>query len=407
MRDPSHPDYVPSRFSFIKGDNETDKRKVERFNTLKRRRERMMAPTTPENMFQGEASSSTSTGEEIQAEMNNETVSEKNFVEAGVQTEEGEGLVTQNKISNFSYEALKLKPARFHYYTGISPEKFDLLLTFLNRFLRETSKAKLSSENQLLMTIIKLRLDLQFETLSDMFCASKTTLNSMFWKWIELIATKLSFMIAWPDHEASIKTLPLAFKQYFPRLTGIIDCTEIFIHRPKGLKARAQVYSSYKKHSTAKVLIACTPLGSISFLSKAWGGRVSDVELVKKSGLIDPKLHFPGDQILADRGFTLQDEFAAVCGVQLIIPSFTRGKKQLTAKEVETTRQIASIRIHIERVIGLLKNRFQILQGPLPITMIKSINDEAEDAEYSSLDRIITACAVLVNICSSIVSKEK
>ena len=38
-------------------------------------------------MFQGEGSSSTSTGEEIQAEMNNETVSEK-FVEAGVQTEE-------------------------------------------------------------------------------------------------------------------------------------------------------------------------------------------------------------------------------------------------------------------------------------------------------------------------------
>ena len=118
MRDPSHPDYVPSRFSFIKGDNETDKQKVERFNTLKRRRERMMASSTPENMFQGEASSSTSTGEEMQAEMNNETVSERNFVEAGVQTEEGERLVTQNKISNFSYEALKLKSARFHHYTG-------------------------------------------------------------------------------------------------------------------------------------------------------------------------------------------------------------------------------------------------------------------------------------------------
>ena len=263
----------------------------------------MMAPSTPKNMLQDEASSSsTSTGEEMQAEMNNEKVSDKNFVEAGVQSEEGEWLVTLNKISNFSYEALKLKPARFHYYTAKAPEKFDLLLTFLNRFLRETSKAKLSNENQLLMTIIKLRLDLQFETLSDMFCASKT-------KWIELIATKLSFTIAWPDHEANIKTLPLAFKQYFTRLTGIIDCTEIFIHRPKGLKARAQVYSTYKKHSTAKVLIACTTLDSISFLSKAWGGRVSDVELVKKSGLIDPKLHFPGDQILADWGFTLQDEF--------------------------------------------------------------------------------------------------
>ena len=56
---------------------------------------------------------------------------------------------------------------------------------------------------------------------------------------------------------------------------------------------------------------------------------------MKKPGLIDPKLHFPGDQIAADRGSTLQDEFAAVCGVQLIIPSFNRGRKQLTNKEVE------------------------------------------------------------------------
>ena len=74
---------------------------------------------------------------------------------------------------------------------------------------------------------------------------------------------------------------------------------------------------------------------------------------MKKLGRIDPKLRIPGDQILADRGFTLQDEFAAVCGVQLILPSFTTGRKQLTAKEVETTCQIASIRSHIERVIGL------------------------------------------------------
>lgn len=117
------------------------------------------------------------------------------------------------------------------------------------------------------------------------------------------------------------------------------------------LDARARVYSNYKKHSTVKFLIACTPQGSVSFLSKAWGGRISDVELVKESGFMDLS-HYPRDQILADRGFTLVDDFAAKCGVELTIPSFTKGKKQLSAKEVETTRQIAAIRIHTERVIG-------------------------------------------------------
>ena len=71
-----------------------------------------------------------------------------------------------------------------------------------------------------------------------------------------------------------------------------------------------------------------------------WGGRISDVELVKESGFMELS-HYPGDQILADRGFTLTDEFAAKCGVELVIPSFTEGKNQLSAKEVETTRQIA------------------------------------------------------------------
>ena len=46
---------------------------------------------------------------------------------------------------------------------------------------------------------------------------------------------------------------------------------------------------------------------------------------------------------MADRGFTLTDEFAAICGVELVIPSFTEDKNQLSAKEVETTHQIATI----------------------------------------------------------------
>ena len=43
-------------------------------------------------------------------------------------------------------------------------------------------------------------------------------------------------MIKWPDHDAGVQTLPKTFKQYSPRLTGIIDCTEIFIDRLKKLR---------------------------------------------------------------------------------------------------------------------------------------------------------------------------
>lgn len=56
----------------------------------------------------------------------------------------------------------------------------------------------------------------------------------------------------------------------------------------------------------------------------------------------------------------------------LSIPSFIRGKPQLSVFEVESTIKIAIIRIHVERVIGLVHHKYKILQGPLSIKFVKS-----------------------------------
>ena len=69
--------------------------------------------------------------------------------------------------------------------------------------------------------------------------------------------------------------------------------------------ARAQTYSQYKHHNIVKFLIAATPQGVILFVSKGWDGRASDKYITENCGLLS---HLqPGDQILADRGFTVQD----------------------------------------------------------------------------------------------------
>ncbi|XP_057299815.1 uncharacterized protein LOC130630355 [Hydractinia symbiolongicarpus] len=203
------------------------------------------------------------------------------------------------------------------------------------------------------------------------------------------------------DRDNIFKTIPSVFKVKFPRLTSIIDCFEIFVESPASLLARAQLYSQYKKHCTIKVLISCTPLGAINFISKCYGGRASDVQITRESGFHLSKYHMPSDQILADRGFTLRDEFAAGSSSELIVPSSQREKSNWQL----SSRKIASVRIHIERVIGLMRNRYLILKGTLPLRIIKNIKDEAHSSTLANCDKIVTVCAALTNLGESIVYK--
>ena len=151
-------------------------------------------------------------------------------------------------------------------------------------------------------------------------------------------------------------TMPQWFIDSFGfKTTVIIDCIEI-----TNLMARAQTYSNYKHHSTVKVLIGITPQGTISFVSEAWGGRTSDKFLTENCGILKNLL--PGDLVLADRGFTIQEE-VWYYGAKLHIPAFTKGKSQLDPVDIEETRKIARVRIHVERVIGLLRQKYTILQS--------------------------------------------
>ena len=106
----------------------------------------------------------------------------------------------------------------------------------------------------------------------------------------------------------------------------------------------------------------------------------------------------PGDVILADRGFTIAEDIA-IHGAKLEIPSFTRGKGQLSQREVELSKQLSAVQIHVERVIGLLKNKYRILKGPLPVNMLK----HKGDITVANIDKIWVVCASLTNICPSVV----
>ena len=110
------------------------------------------------------------------------------------------------------------------------------------------------------------------------------------------------------------------------------------------------------------------------------------------------------DEIWADSGFTLHEEFATKCGTELPTPIFTKVKKQLSASKVEISSKIYSVRMHVGRVIGLVKSHSTILKGTMPVRSVQSIEYESLNSTLSSCYRIVKVCAALTNMNDGIVT---
>lgn len=198
----------------------------------------------------------------------------------------------------------------------------------------------------------------------------------------------------WPERDEL--SMPMDFRKSFKNCIIIIDCFEAFMERPTNLRARAQTWSNYRHHNTVKFLIGIAPQGAVTFILKGWGGRATDVYITENCGMLE-RLQ-PGDVVLADRGFNIHDGASMYCA-RVTLPPFTRGKKQLSQQEVDVARQLSRVRIHVERVIGVVWQKYTILQSTLPVNFMCT---DTED--ISTIDKVVTICCVLCNCCKSVVS---
>ena len=102
--------------------------------------------------------------------------------------------------------------------------------------------------------------------------------------------------------------------------------------------------------------------------------------------------------MLADRGFDIADSVEMMCA-EVKIPDFTKGKKQMSARSIKNTRGIASLRIHVEPVIGLVRNKYPFLSTTIPISMLIPMKGE----EMMPLDKVVHVCCALANLNPPIV----
>ncbi len=96
-----------------------------------------------------------------------------------------------------------------------------------------------------------------------------------------------------------------------------------------------------------------------------------------------------GEAVMADRGFTIGD-LLLQRGAKLHIPPFTRKKeggngKTLNQIEITKTRDVASLRIHVERTIEHMKN-YKLLSRIMDFNL------------WPLLDQLMVIVSVLCNM---------
>ena len=92
---------------------------------------------------------------------------------------------------------------------------------------------------------------------------------------------------------------------------------------------------------------------------------------------------------MTDKGFNVEDIFV-VANIKLNMPTFLKKGNRFDNSVVVHDRKVASKRVHVERVIGLIKT-FKILCQPMDITNIALASE------------IIFVCGMLCNFKQCII----
>lgn len=267
-------------------------------------------------------------------------------------------------------------------YVGIPKECY-----FIIHLLHKHTNVKIE---YILLCLKKIRMNSTFSELEDNFGLSLSYASKLFSTNIPIIASVLRPFIVNLDKQLIKKNLPIAFRHNYNNVTCIIDCLEIDIQKP--IKALNQVltWSDYKKGNTVKYLISCTPNGLVNFVSQGFGGRTSDVTIVENCNFLNGLQR--GTFILADRGFKHLEKILHEKGIKLLRPPTVNAGEKLTKAQVRQTKIIASLRIHIERVIRRVREFYMLKQHSVINCNILRV-----------LDHIIIIACALINLQDSLI----
>ena len=194
----------------------------------------------------------------------------------------------------FRFENMGRDSLQLEYFTGLSKPVWDCVWKFLRatdwNVMSEKNfekmhgeghalaggsgqKSKLSLQDQLLLTLMRLCLGRMGKELSYHFGIDEATVSRILKTRLNFLYLHLGLIPIWPKWERVVEgSMSDVFRSTHPNTFIIIDATELRCAIPSSLPLRSQRHSSYKSHTTVKGTVGIAPNASSVFISQLFTG---------------------------------------------------------------------------------------------------------------------------------------
>ncbi|POW18213.1 hypothetical protein PSHT_06054 [Puccinia striiformis] len=199
---------------------------------------------------------------------------------------------------------------------------------------------------------------------------------------IEAILSLERKYVTWPDvRERQGIASRISSTTGFRKCVGFIDGNLFPLHEKPSIDP--QDYYSRKGYYCLGALVVCDEFRQITYYMTGWPGCCHDTRLWENCELKlnEVELFTPGQYLVADSGFPAETN---------VVPAFKRPPNApMPRPKKRFNRHLSSLRVVNEHCIGLLKGRFQSLQGLR--------KDLSSAGTMEKITHWISACVILHN----------
>lgn len=138
----------------------------------------------------------------------------------------------------------------------------------------DIDSSKIPVHNQILLTLMKLRLNMKNKDLASGFKITLQTVNAVLNTWLEYMYDQISQLSTWPHRDRILETMPEDFEQDFPNTFAILDMIELRCEESDIVDP-----VTVTPVNTLKSLIACDPRGVVMYVSDLFPGSWSGQDI--------------------------------------------------------------------------------------------------------------------------------